>query len=64
MFCGSASKLREMNESSLKINNEPIEHVDQFKDLGLIIEENLPFEAHINHLYAVSSGQLEKPANV
>ena len=41
--------------SNLRLNSTTITKANEFKDLGVIIDENLKFTSHINHVVAKAS---------
>ena len=40
-----------MGDVNLTMNNEPIERVNMFKYLGIVLNDTLSFEQYIDHLY-------------
>ena len=51
MFIGSRQKFNTLsNPLELSIDNVPIEHVSSVKSLGMIIDENLRWQTHIDKL--------------
>ncbi len=52
MIFGTKPKLNRINNSPLHICNEIVERVSVFKYLGLYLDENLSYEAHITKLYS------------
>ncbi len=43
-------KARHLPDFNIKINDEPIKRVDTFKYLGLVLDDNLTFNQHIDHV--------------
>ncbi len=58
MIYGSRQKLRQVNELLLHINGEEIERVPVFKYLGMMLDSELNFEAHISYIYRKACGKL------
>ena len=58
MVCGSKAKLKQVHNMPLYMNNELIECVVQFKYLGLILDPELNFEAHISYTYRKACSKL------
>ncbi len=52
MIFGTKPKLRTIRDSLLKIGDEAVERVPVFKYLGMILDESLDWEPHINRLYS------------
>ena len=48
---GNKTKLGNIGDVNLTMNNELIERVSTFKYLGIVLDETLSFEQHIDHLY-------------
>ena len=51
MIFGSRSKLREVYEAPIYMNGDSIERVENFKYLGIYLDETLSFDKHISYMY-------------
>ena len=49
---GSRNKLSYTLKLSLTINRQPVEQVNEFKYLGLILDDKLSFDQHINYIHS------------
>ena len=58
MVYGSKNKLNQVHDIPFYMNNEIIESVGQFKYLGLVLDLELNFEAHISYTYRKACGKL------
>ena len=58
MLIGSRQKLSTLSsQPELSIDNVPIEKVTSVKSLGIFIDENLPWQTHIDELFKkITSG--------
>ncbi len=52
MIFGTKPKLRAIRDSPLKIGDETVERVAVFKYLGILLDESLDWEPHVNKLYS------------
>ncbi len=50
MYFGTYHKLNDVNDSSLDFNGSSIELVDSYKYLGLMLDNQLNFDKHVNYL--------------
>ena len=51
MTFGRSHRLKAMNDMEpIKFNNNVVEEVDHFKYLGVILDQNITFEKHVNYL--------------
>ena len=50
MYFGSRNTLNKLNEITLSIDGQKLEQVQNFKYLGLMMDEALTFESHINYI--------------
>ena len=48
---GDKNRLGNIGDVKLTMNNEPMERVMSFKYLGIVLNDTLSFEQHIDHLY-------------
>ncbi len=58
MLIGSKNKLRNIRDATIKMSDEAIERVTHFKYLGMIIDENLLWDVHIEKLYSKTCQKL------
>ena len=60
LVCGSRTKLKQVTSCPIKINNEEIEHVMTFKNLGLHLDQELTFVSQIYKKACRKLGALRK----
>ena len=53
MIIGNKNKLNGIQDVNINVNNEPIERVNKFKYLGLIIDQHLTWDSHIDYTYMI-----------
>ena len=58
MLIGSKNKLKNVKDTTIKINDITIERVPNFKYLGMVIDENLLWDVHIDKLYTKTCQKL------
>jgi len=58
MIYGTNQILTRFVNLELSLDGTPFEHVDQFKYLGVIFDENLNWSDHINLVYKKTSSKL------
>ena len=58
MLFGTRNKLKMAGDAPIIINGDVIERVQEFKYLGIILDETLSFEPHINYVYNKASRKL------
>ena len=52
MIIGNSRKLKQFANIQLVVNDVPLERVQSFKYLGVVIDENLSWKCHIENLQA------------
>ena len=50
MLIGSKQRLRNVGNVGISLNGEPVECVENFKYLGIILDQQLHFHSHIEHI--------------
>ena len=58
MLVGSKPKLQQYRGFSISLNGEPVETVDTFKYLGMIIDLQLHFHQHIDYVVNKTTARL------